>query len=43
MLPLVTAGDRAATMVFLADSLKPKETGKNTSTAEMSPTGVWSE
>jgi hypothetical protein len=43
MLPLAAAGDRAATMVFLAEALKPKETGKNTSTAEMSPTGVWSE
>jgi creatinine amidohydrolase len=43
MLPLVIARDRAATMLFLAEALKPKETGKNTSTAEMSPTGVWSE
>jgi len=43
MLPLVAAGDRAATMVFLAEALKPKETGNNTSTAEMAPTGVWSE
>jgi creatinine amidohydrolase len=43
MLPLVAAGDRAATMMFLAEALKPKETGKNTSTAEMSLTGVWSE
>jgi creatinine amidohydrolase len=43
MLPLVTAGDRAATMVFLAEALTPKETDKNTSTAEMSPTGVRSE
>jgi creatinine amidohydrolase len=43
MLPLVAAGDRAATMVFLAEALKAKETGKKTSTAEMSPTGVWSE
>jgi hypothetical protein len=34
--------DRAAIMLFLAEALKPKETGKNTSTAEMSPTGVWS-
>jgi len=43
MLPLVAAGDRAATMMFLAEALKAKETGKKTSTAEMSPTGVWSE
>ena len=43
MLPLVAAGDRAATLMFLAEALKAKETGKKTSTAEMSPTGVWSE
>src|SRR5499427_8548272 len=43
MLPQVAARDRAATMVFLAEALKPRETGKKTSTAEMSPTGVWSE
>jgi creatinine amidohydrolase len=43
MLPLVAAGDRAATMVSLAEALTPKETDKNTSTAEMSPTGVRSE
>ena len=41
--PLVAAGDRAATLVFLAEALKPKTTGKGTSTAEMSTTGVWSE
>ncbi len=43
MLPAVTEGDRAATLIFLAEGLKPKETGKHTSTAEMSATGVWSE
>ena len=43
MLPQVRAGDRAATLVFLAEGLKPKDTGKRTSTAEMSTTGVWSE
>jgi creatinine amidohydrolase len=43
MLPLVAAGYRAATMAFLAEALKPKETGNNTPSAEMSPTGVWSE
>ena len=43
MLPQVVEGDPAATLVFLAEGLKPKETGKHTSTAEMSPTGVWSE
>ena len=43
MLPQVIAGDPAATLVFLAEGLKPKETGKRTSTAEMSRTGVWSQ
>ena len=41
--PLVAAGDRAATLVFLAEALKSKATGKGTSTADMSTTGVWSE
>jgi creatinine amidohydrolase len=41
--PLVATGDRAASLVFLAEALKPKATGKGTSTAEMSTTGVWSE
>lgn len=41
--PQVARGDRAATLVFLAEALKPKATGKGTSTAEMSTTGVWSE
>src|SRR5262245_7879208 len=43
MLPKVAAGDRAASLIFLAEGLKPKETGKHTSAAEMSTTGVWSE
>ena len=43
MLPDVVQGDAAATLIFLAEGLKPKETGKHTSTAEMSATGVWSE
>ena len=43
MLPLVRSGDRAATLVFLAEGLKPKATGKGTSAAEMSSTGSWSE
>ena len=43
MLPQVAAGDRVAELVFLAESLKPKETGKGTSAAEMSTTGVWSQ
>ncbi len=43
LLPQVVAGDPAATLLFLAEGLKPKETGKRTSIGEMSPTGVWSE
>jgi creatinine amidohydrolase len=43
MLPDVVKGDPAATTVFLAEGLKPKDTGKGTSAAEMSSTGVWSE
>jgi creatinine amidohydrolase len=43
MLPDVVRGDRAATLIFLAEGLKPKDTGKHTSAAEMSTTGVWSE
>jgi creatinine amidohydrolase len=42
-LPQVIAGDRVATQVFLAEALKPKATGKHTSTREMSATGVWSQ
>jgi creatinine amidohydrolase len=43
MLPDVVRGDRAATLIFLAEGLKPKDTGKHTSASEMSTTGVWSE
>jgi creatinine amidohydrolase len=43
MLPDVARGDRAATLIFLAEGLKPKDTGKHTSASEMSTTGVWSE
>ena len=43
MPPLVATGDRAASLVFLAEALKAKGTGKGTSTGEMSTTGVWSE
>jgi creatinine amidohydrolase len=43
MLSQVTAGDPVASLVFLAEALKSSETGKKTSTAEMSQTGVWSE
>jgi creatinine amidohydrolase len=42
-LPQVISGDRVATQVFLAEALKPKPTGKHTSTREMSATGVWSQ
>ncbi|PSR54263.1 hypothetical protein AHMF7605_12390 [Adhaeribacter arboris] len=41
MLPAVVAGDPTANLVFLAEGLKAKETGKKTSSAEMSTTGVW--
>lgn len=41
MLPLVNAGDQTASLVFLAEGLKAQETGKKTSSAEMSTTGVW--
>ena len=41
MLPEVVAGDPTATLVFLAEGLKAKDTGKNTSTREMTDTGTW--
>lgn len=41
MLPEVVAGDPTANLVFLAEGLKAEETGKHTSTREMSTTGVW--
>jgi creatinine amidohydrolase len=41
MLPEVVAGDPTATLVFLAEGLKAKGTGKGTSTREMSDTGTW--
>jgi creatinine amidohydrolase len=41
-LPQVISGDRVAAEVFMAEALKPKATGKHTSTREMSATGVWS-
>jgi creatinine amidohydrolase len=43
MLPLVVAGDPAATEIFLAEALKPSETGKHTATREMSAVGVYGE
>jgi creatinine amidohydrolase len=41
MLPAVVAGDPTALAVFLAEGLKDEATGKGTSAAEMTPTGVW--
>ena len=43
MLPRVAAGDRTASLVFLAEALKAEDTGKRTSTREMTETGIWSE
>lgn len=42
ILPQVIAGDATATRVFLAEALKAEETGKGTSTKDMTETGVWS-
>lgn len=42
ILPQVVAGDPTATRVFLAEALKAEETGKGTSTKDMTETGVWS-
>ena len=42
MLPEVVAGDPTATRVFLAEALKSADTGKGTSTKDMTATGVWS-
>jgi creatinine amidohydrolase len=41
MLPQVVAEDPTAKLLFLAEGLKAKETGKRTSTREMTETGVW--
>lgn len=43
MVPAVKAGDPTATLVFLAEALKQKSTGKQTATDDMTDTGVWSE
>lgn len=43
MLPEVLAGDPTALAVFLAEGLKDAATGKGTSAAQMSTTGVWGE
>ena len=41
MMPEVAKGDPTTSLVFLAEGLKAKETGKHTSTREMSDTGTW--
>ena len=41
MIPKVVDGDPTALLVFLAEGLKAEETGKKTSSKEMSTTGVW--
>ena len=41
MLPDVVSGDPTALTVFLAEGLKDAATGKGTSAAQMSTTGVW--
>lgn len=43
MIPPMLDGDPTATMLFLSEGLKAKETGKKTSTMEMNATGVWGE
>ena len=42
MVPEVVDGDPTALLVFLAENLKAEETGKGTSTREVTDTGVWS-
>ncbi len=41
MVPQVLAGDPTALALFLAEGLKDESTGKGTSSAEISSTGVW--
>lgn len=43
MLPDVIANEPTAKMLFLAEGLKQEKTGKKSSSAEMSTTGVWGE
>jgi creatinine amidohydrolase len=43
MLPNVDKTDRTTTLIFLSEALKAKNTGKHTSTREMTSTGIWSE
>ena len=42
ILPDVVAGDPTAERLFLAEALKAEETGKGTTTKDMTETGVWS-
>jgi len=42
LVPKLLAGDRAAELVFLHEALKNSDTGKHTSTREMTDTGSWS-
>lgn len=43
ILPDVINNEPTAKLLFLAEGLKAKETGKKTSTQEMTPIGVWGE
>ena len=43
IVPEVLGGDPTALAVFLAEGLKDESTGKGTSSAELSSTGVWGE
>jgi creatinine amidohydrolase len=43
MIPALLDGDKTAKLLFLSEGLKAEETGKKTSSAEMSATGVWGE
>ncbi len=43
MLPGVINNEPTAKLLFLSEALKAEETGKNTSTIEMTKTGVWGE
>lgn len=43
MVPQVIAGDPTAQLLFFAETLKAKETGKHASTREMTDTGSWTE
>ena len=43
MLPEVINEEPTAKLLFLSEALKAKETGKKTSTIEMTKTGVWGE